>query len=213
MAKRDEREDEEIDETEESDARGLSSDAGEDEGDLADDEEEDEEDEEVGEDSVPAANLRASEEPREIVEADPDHEATALGATRYVHAAFFGAGILAAYLGGKLLLSAWNFLADWPAAVREVPQLIQYGEDERGTITLAVGGVLGVLLVAYYYKQETVRDWAGEVASELSRVTWPNKETVTNGTMVVLVASLVATVYVALLDRFWGYLTNLVYGV
>jgi hypothetical protein len=30
--------------------------------------------------------------------------------------------------------------------------------------------------------------------------------------MVVLVASLVATAYVALLDRFWGYLTNLVYG-
>jgi hypothetical protein len=161
MAKRDEREDEEFDETEESDARGLSSEAGEDEGDLDDDAEQDDEDgdDEDGDDeddSVPAKNLRASEEPREIVEADPAREATALGATRYVHAAFFGAGILAAYLGGKLMLTAWNFLADWPDAVRQVPQLIQYGEDERGTITLAAGAVLGVLLVAYYYKQETV---------------------------------------------------------
>ena len=80
-------------------------------------------------------------------------------------------------------------------------------------ITLAeIGAVIGVLVVLYYYRKESVRSWAGEVASELGRVTWPNKETVTNGTMVVLVASLVATVYVALLDRFWGYLTNLVYG-
>ena len=207
MAKRDERDDEEFDETEDSEARGLSSDVG-GEGTVEDeDTEDDADDEEEDERPDPVVS-----EPREIVEADPDREATALGATKYVHAAFFGAGIIAAYLGGKVLLAAWNFLADWPDAVRHVPQLIQYGEDERGTITLAVGALLGVLLVAYYYKKETVRSWAGDVASELSRVTWPNKETVTNGTMVVLVASLVATVYVALLDRFWGYLTNLVYG-
>jgi hypothetical protein len=33
-----------------------------------------------------------------------------------------------------------------------------------------------------------------------------------NGTLVVVVASMVATVYVAILDRFWGFLTTLVYG-
>jgi preprotein translocase subunit SecE len=115
-------------------------------------------------------------------------------------------------VGGKLLLAAWNLAADWPDAVRAVPMLIQYGEDERAGFALIVGAVLGLALVFWYYRKESVRNWAGEVASELSRVTWPNKETVTNGTMVVLVATLVATVYVAILDRFWGYLTNLVYG-
>ena len=33
-----------------------------------------------------------------------------------------------------------------------------------------------------------------------------------NGTVVVLVATAIATAYVALLDRFWGFLTHLVYG-
>ena len=33
-----------------------------------------------------------------------------------------------------------------------------------------------------------------------------------NGTIVVVVASLVSTIYLALLDRFWGFVTNLVYG-
>jgi len=143
---------------------------------------------------------------------DDEAEAGEMGSARYVHAAFFAAGILSAYICAKLLLAAWNMLADWPEAVRQLPALIQYGEDERATVTLVVGAVLGVFLVFWNYRKESVRNWAGEVASELSRVTWPNKETVTNGTMVVLVATLVGTVYVALLDRFWGYLTNLVYG-
>lgn len=145
-------------------------------------------------------------------DAGEENEAREMGSARYVHAAFFAAGIVAAYLCGKVLLAAWNILADWPDAVRQVPNLIQYGEDERAGITMVVGALLGVAVVLWYYRKESVRNWAGEVASELSRVTWPNKETVTNGTMVVLVATLVATVYVAILDRFWGYLTNLVYG-
>jgi len=145
-------------------------------------------------------------------ESDDATEAGEMGSARYVHAAFFAAGILSAYICAKLLLAAWNALADWPEAVRQLPVLIQYGEDERATATLVLGALLGVVLVFWNYRKESVRNWAGEVASELSRVTWPNKETVTNGTMVVLVATLVGTVYVALLDRFWGYLTNLVYG-
>src|SRR5690606_38699361 len=83
---------------------------------------------------------------------EAEQEAASLGSARYVHAAFFGAGILAAYLGGKLLLAAWNTLADWPEAVRRVPQLIQYGEDERGTLTLIGGAVFGLLLVLWYYR-------------------------------------------------------------
>lgn len=147
----------------------------------------------------------------EASEGDP--EAGHIGVQRYVHASFFAAGILAAYLCGKLLLSAWNALADWPEAVRSLPQLIEYTEDERASATLVIGAVVGVLLILRYYRRPAVRSWATDVASELSRVTWPNKDTVTNGTIVVLVAGAAATLYIALLDRLWGYLTNLIYGV
>lgn len=141
-----------------------------------------------------------------------DPEAGHIGVQRYVHASFFLAGILAAYLSGKVLAAAWNALADWPEAVRSLPVLIEYTEDERASLTLVIGAVVGVLLVLRYYRRPAVRSWATDVASELSRVTWPNKDTVTNGTIVVLVAGAVATLYIALLDRLWGYLTNLIYG-
>jgi preprotein translocase subunit SecE len=57
-----------------------------------------------------------------------------------------------------------------------------------------------------------VSAWTSEVASELSKVTWPSKKEVTNSTLVVIAAGTFATVFLALLDRFWGFVTNLVYG-
>lgn len=135
-----------------------------------------------------------------------------LGLTRYVHAAFFAAGVLVAYLSGQILASIWNVLAEWPAAVRAVPQLLRYAEDERPTFTLAAGALIGILAVVYAVRKEEVRTWADEVASELYKVHWPEREIVTNGTIVVLVAGLFATVYIGLLDRVWGFITNLVYG-
>ena len=156
------------------------------------------------------AALAAGAEPAEARAADP--VPAQLGATKYVHAAFFAGGILIAYLSGKMLALVWNSLAAWGEAVRRGPVLLRYAEDERDGIMLAVGAVIGVISVVQAYRNERIRTYADEVAAELAKVTWPTRETVVNGTIVVIVASAIATVYVALLDRFWGFLTNLVYG-
>jgi preprotein translocase subunit SecE len=135
-----------------------------------------------------------------------------LGSQRYVHAAFFAAGILIAYIASKMLGAAWSHLADWTPAARAVPQLVSIPEDEREEITMAAGAVIGIASVVQVYRRDTIRNWANDVASELGRVTWPNRESVVNGTLVVVLASAIATVYVAILDRFWSFLTTLVYG-
>jgi preprotein translocase subunit SecE len=143
---------------------------------------------------------------------EPEMAAAEIGVDRYVHAAFFAVAIIAAYLISQILTGAWGYLAETPAAIRTAPFLLEYTEDQRGTICLIVGAVVGVGLVLRYYRRPAVRGWAFDVARELGRVTWPNQDTVTSGTFVVIVASVIATIYVTLLDRFWGYLTNLVYG-
>jgi preprotein translocase subunit SecE len=145
--------------------------------------------------------------------APPDEtEATAMGTRRYVHAAFLAIGILIAFLSGKLLTLAWNNLADWAPAVRAVPQLVAYAEEQRESISLTAGAVIGALAAFRMYRKDGIRRFADEVAAELTKVTWPNREAVLNGTVVVVVASAIATVYVAILDRFWSFLTTLVYG-
>ncbi len=150
------------------------------------------------------------------VDEQDEIEATAtgsLGAARYVHAAFFLAAIIGAYISSKLIVLGWGTIAEWPAAVTAVPQLVAYGEEQREGIALVIGAAIGTVMVIQSYRKEKVRRWADDVASELSRVTWPSRETTVNGTVVVIVASTIATVYVALLDRFWSFLTTLVYGV
>jgi preprotein translocase subunit SecE len=145
-------------------------------------------------------------------ETSVEESASSFGSERYVHAAFFAAGILAAFLASKTLVLGWNSLAGWPAAVRAVPQLVSFSEEQRDTYALVAGAVIGTLTVVQSYRKENVRIWANEVAAELSKVTWPSREAVLNGTLVVVVASALATVYVTILDRIWSFLTTLVYG-
>jgi len=143
---------------------------------------------------------------------DERGSASSLGAAKYVHAAFFAVGILAAFLASKILGGAWTHLAEWPAAVRAMPQLLAFSEEQRETYCLVGGAVIGAIGVLQAYRKEGVRTWADEVATELARVSWPNREAVMNGTLVVIVASAIAAVYVAVLDRFWSFLTTWVYG-
>lgn len=159
-----------------------------------------------------AVEAEAAEDAASEDAAEGEPVATSFGSDRYVHAAFFVAGILAAYLSAKTIGMAWNSLAAWPDAVRAVPQLVGFTEEQRESYSLVAGAGVGTLVVVQSYRKESVRIWAGEVAAELSKVTWPTREAVMNGTLVVVVASALATVYVTILDRIWSFLTTLVYG-
>jgi len=168
-------------------------------------EDQEEEREEPGEpEEQPLA--RPGEEPEQVA------TASQLGATRYVLAGFFAAAIAVAYVVGRAISTAWNKVADAQWAIDKAPWLSRIAEDQRETWGAVAGGVIAIAALAYVYRRQDIRQWVNESAAEMAKVTWPSKKEVTNGTIVVVVASLVATFYLALLDRFWGFVTNLVYG-
>lgn len=136
---------------------------------------------------------------------------TQLGATRYVMAGFFTAGIAVAYVFGRIVSAIWSKLASSQSVVDHAGWLIYVGEEGRGTWGTLIGGLVAVGVFAYVYRRQDIRTWVNEAAVELAKVTWPNKKEVTNGTVVVVVASIIATIYLMLLDRFWGFVTDLVY--
>jgi len=162
--------------------------------------------------------VRARSEEEIAAQAQSDEQdglpqsAMQIGAARFVHFAFFAAGILVAFVASKALLGAWNRVADWPSAVRYVPQLVALAEAERGSVCTGLGALIGLLVVIRFYRKPEIRVWADEVVGELSKVSWPNRQAIADGTLIVVVASLIATIYVALLDHLWGFLTTLVYG-
>jgi len=155
------------------------------------------------------------DEPKQVVRVGEDVDKglspTQLGATRYVMAGFFTAGIAVAYVIGRIVAAIWSKLASTQAIVNEAGWLTYVGEEGRDTWGTIAGGLIAVGVAAYVYRRDDIRTWVQEAAAELAKVTWPNKKEVTNGTVVVVVASIIATIYLALLDRFWGFVTDLVY--
>jgi preprotein translocase subunit SecE len=161
---------------------------------------------------VPAAALVAGDAEAEALALDGGVP-TDVGIERYVHLAFLISGVFIAYVSGKALAGVWGLLATAPAVVRSAPWLLRLAEEERNSVTMVIGAVIGVLTVTLVLRRPGVRKWADEVAVELYKVHWPDRETVTNGTIVVLVGGVFATVYIGLLDRLWNFITNLVYGI
>jgi preprotein translocase subunit SecE len=125
-----------------------------------------------------------------------------LGTQRFVYAAYFGGAIAIAFLASKFIDIGWYKLQTYKPMLGE----------PRDEIVLPVSGLIGVGAALYYWRRTRARELAEEVASEMSKVTWPSRAEVTNGTVIVLVTTLISTVFFALMDKFWGFVTNLVYG-
>ena len=125
-----------------------------------------------------------------------------LGSRRFVYAAYFAAGIAIAFVASKAIYSGWARLALWKP---------EFGEA-HDEFVMPAAAIIGVLLTLRYWRRDKTRNYIEEVASELSKVTWPTRTEVTNSTAVVIVTTAVATLFFALMDRFWSFLTNLVYG-
>jgi preprotein translocase subunit SecE len=125
-----------------------------------------------------------------------------LGTRRFVYAAYFAGAIAIAFLGSKVIDFAWLKLQSYKPAIGE----------PRDEVVMPASALLGAGAALYYWNRTRARQLAEEVATEMSKVTWPTRTEVTNGTVVVIVTTIVSTVFFALMDKFWGFITNLVYG-
>jgi preprotein translocase subunit SecE len=133
---------------------------------------------------------------------DGDVSPTQLGTKRFVYAAYFAGAVAIAFLMSKVIGFAWLKLQSYKPAIGE----------PRDEVVMPLAGLIGALVAAYYWYRSRARELAEEVAAEMSKVTWPSRTEVTNGTFVVIVTTVVSTVFFALMDKFWGFITNLVYG-
>lgn len=150
---------------------------------------------------APADGAKIDDEPHDVQPvgaASPSQ----LGMRRFVYAAYFAGAIGIAFIMSKVLDYAWFKLSSWKPAIGEP-------KDE---IVMPIAGLIGLLAAVYYWYRTRARQLAEEVANEMGKVTWPSRTEVTNGTFVVIVTTIVSTVFFALMDKFWGFLTNLVYG-
>jgi preprotein translocase subunit SecE len=126
----------------------------------------------------------------------------AMGTKRFVYAAYMAGAIAVAFIVSKAGAAIWHRLGTWK------PQL----GEAKDEYLMPAAAVLGAAVAYYYWRRQQTREYVEQVADELSKVTWPSRKEVTNSTFVVIVATAFATVFFALMDQFWRYVTNLVYG-
>ncbi|MBX3202032.1 MAG: preprotein translocase subunit SecE [Labilithrix sp.] len=137
----------------------------------------------------------------EAKDAEEEGSPIQLGYQRYVYAAYMAGALLSAFLAAKIGHAAWYRLGQWKPELGE-PQ------DE---LLFPAAGLIGVAIAVYYWRKVEARQYVNEVAEELSKVTWPSRKEVTNSTTVVVLTTIFATVFFALMDRFWGFITDKIY--
>lgn len=175
-----------------------------------DEEEEDDEDQAEDESSTDESDAEAAADKPEGEE-DEEFLPAQLGVQRYVYATIFASILLGAYVLGRAIDGLWQYAASKDAVVLRAPWL-SVADETKANYSLVIGGVLAALYGLYKYRQPSVRAWLDEVTVELVKVKWPSRKDVFNSTTVVLTTTAVAVVYLFLLDRFWGFVTNLIYG-
>jgi preprotein translocase subunit SecE len=153
---------------------------------------------EKSEDELEAEKAGEVDEAARIAAAAPMQ----LGYMRFVYAAYMAGAMLVAFLIARAGHAGWYRLGQWK------PEL---GEPKDELIYVAAA-VIGVLTSLYYWRKPEARKYATEVAEELSKVTWPTRKEVVNSTTVVLFYTVFATIFFALMDQFWKYVTDKIYS-
>jgi preprotein translocase subunit SecE len=145
-------------------------------------------------------------------ESEEDQAAAQLGVDRYVLAGFFAAGLAGAFVIGRAIQGMWTSASNKDWFSQNLPRLAAVSDDDKGAYSIVLAGLIAVVATYRVYQKPDVRTWADDVAAELQKVVWPSRKDVTSSTVIVIVASTVATVYLTLLDRLWAFVTNIVYG-
>jgi preprotein translocase subunit SecE len=130
-----------------------------------------------------------------------------LGHRRFVYAAYLAAAIALAFVVNKILEFAWYKAGMW-----KPEYFATIGVEPKDELLVPIASLIAIAVAVRYWRDLKVRTMAEEVAEELTKVTWPTRDEVVNSTSVVIVTTIFATVFFALMDQFWLWVTKHVYG-
>jgi len=160
--------------------------------------------------SSPSTALAKSEEasvtPEDKAEGEAELEddvPVQLGYQRYVYAAYMAAAMLVGFLVAKSGHAGWYKLGQWKPELGEPKDEYLY----------PVAGLIGVFVAIYYWRKPSSRQYANEVAEELSKVTWPSRKETTITTSMVFVMVAVASVFFLAVDAVLGWGITAVLGL
>jgi preprotein translocase SecE subunit len=128
------------------------------------------------------------------LETTAENDVKPLGLLRWVLSAYLGFGAILFWLLDKIGNAVWQIFAE-PNST-----LVTIGAAVTSTITTVV-----------LYKNQRTNQIVHDVLGELMRVTWPSRNETQSATIVVIIASIIASIVIGVLDAAWSKLTDLIY--
>jgi len=119
-----------------------------------------------------------------------------LGLERWVQLGFVVGALLLFWLLENVVSAVWYIFAD--------------PNDLLVTFGSLLGGVAAAIAL---YRHRALNQMSHEVAEELSKVTWPTRKETSSSTVVVIVTSIIAAIFLGVFDAIWSQFTDLVYKV
>ncbi len=124
---------------------------------------------------------------------------------KWTYLMFAVGGLLLAYLLTMSVQWGWEYLATSDFAGDYV------GKPKNLLIDLLAFSLAGVA-VAGAARNERLIELAGEVTSELRKVTWPTREETFAATIVVIVTVIVSSIFLGMFDLLWSWVAKGIYG-
>ena len=124
-------------------------------------------------------------------------EKSALG--RYVALAYIGAAVLLAFVLGRIIHAGLFY-----AGVEDMGLM----GNRDFAISSFVAGIVAIGVGIFCFKDKEIRTLADEVASELSKVTWPTRQETWAATIVVIATVAIAALYLGIFDAVWLWASN-----
>lgn len=128
--------------------------------------------------------------------------AAQLGNERRVQFAFVAMLVVFALLFDRLTRA----IADQASQLFDLSQL-----DPK--LATGIGLVVAIALTVWLYRNKSVHGFAHNVAGELARVKWPDREETMSNTVVVIITSIISALVVFSFDSIWAAITDLIYKV
>ncbi|QDG52501.1 preprotein translocase subunit SecE [Persicimonas caeni] len=120
--------------------------------------------------------------------------------SRLVNLVYVGIAILTFVIADKALEWLWS-------AVEALPRVAIIGSAV--TLPTVIAAALTIGLVAYLYRRKDVYSYLSEVVIELKKVTWPSWNETKRSTLIVIVFTVLLSVFLWGSDQIWSFLTDM----
>jgi preprotein translocase subunit SecE len=118
-----------------------------------------------------------------------------MGNSKWVHLTFVALGLPLAFVSVKTVEWAWGYFGR-PSGI--LPQLLGIG--------------IAALAVFLAWRREDWFEKTAEIVNELTKVTWPTRKETWAATVVVIITTIVFSIFLGIFDLVWSWATALIYS-